>query len=94
MVPTIATPWKVWAVYRAGYLSSADLTRDLSNLTVKGFTKQSEYFAHPFQTLGPINQSVQKEDSSPYKAFTTDLKHVQSKQGSFVWTVNGERHGS
>ena len=60
------------------------LPKNLSNLGVAAFTGKSEYFAHPFQTLGPIGHPVHEESSAPYKAFAADLKHAQSKHDGFV----------
>ena len=68
------------------------LPEKLDGLTVEDFTSQSEYFAHPFQTLGPINHPVHKEDSAAYAAFQTDLDNARTKHDGYVWTVNYNFH--
>jgi len=68
------------------------LPENLGNLSVEDFTGGAEYFAHPFQTLGPVGHPVHEEGSSPYKAFAADLEHAQSKHDGFVWAVNYNFH--
>ena len=68
------------------------LPRELDGLDVEAFTSQSEYFAHPFHELGPVDHPVHEEDSSAYEAFATDLEYARTKHDGFMWTVNYNFH--